>query len=454
MRTRLVVLLSLAASLTAGAQTTEMPVPFDSAGRILSVNPSLVTRLGLVKPAWPVNGEFVEARLFQVNTGGQVLVVTRLAGSVERYALDEAQAAALHQAFADGIAKAGRVVVEDAADIVSEPARGPFVRDQMVLASILYGPALSSLAHDETAGSGLYLLSVGTSFFAINDFAHKRAITKAQNRLTTDGAVRGLIALNLAAGALSVDLSPDAEAVTTLVGGIGGSIIGFDHGRKLTNSEAQAAMTGSTLAALTALGVETTLGMNGIGDDGEVAAATTLIGGIAGYVVGPKYPRRAPYTVTAGDISVVRLGAILGAAAAFTPLAAANNPDEKLVAGVLTTGFVGGALIADRIAAKPFNHSESDSRMIYLGAVGGGLMGAALPLMIESNSGAFWTGMISGGAIIGAMATQNMMAPPREGAYARSPGSNAGSRLEFQPEGILMAATKQHGNHTLLRIRF
>lgn len=436
----------------AAAQVTETPVPFDSAGRILSVNPPLAARLGLAQPAWPVTGVFLEARLFRLSTGGHSLTVSRTGGTVDRYSLDSTQTATLRAAFAEGIARAGRVVSEDAENIIAEPARGPFVRDQMVLASVIYGPALASLSNDESFGAGLYLLSVGGTFFGLNDFARTRTITKSQNSLTTDGALRGWAAAGLTMSMLDVDLSDHGAAITALVGGIGGSLIGFNRGRTLTNSEAQSAMTASTLGAGTALGLAA---MTGLAEDNDHAASgAVLAGGIAGYVLGPGYPRRAGYTVTAGDVSLIRLGAILGTMAAITPIVD-SNVDEKVAAGVATLGWVGGALITDRIASKPFNHSVGDSRMIGLGALGGALVGAALPVMTEADNATFIMGSITGGAILGAFATQSMMAPPRQSSLLRSAESNAGTgRVQLQPEGLLMAATGQRGNHTLLRIRF
>jgi hypothetical protein len=436
----------------ATAQVTETPVPFDSSGRILSVNPPLAARLGLARPAWPVAGAFVEARLFRLSTGGHSLAVSRAGGTVDRYSLDSAQTTALRAAFAEGIARSGRVVAEDAENIIAEPARGPFVRDQMVLASVIYGPALASLSDDESFGAGLYLLSVGGTFFGLNDFARTRTITKSQNSLTTDGALRGWAAAGLTMSMLDVHLSDNGAAMTALVGGIGGSIIGFNRGRTLTNSEAQSAMTASTLGAGTALGLAVMTGM--AEDNDHAASAAVLAGGIAGYVLGPGYPRRAGYTVTAGDVSLVRLGAILGTMAAITPIVD-SDVDEKVAAGVATFGWVGGALITDQIASRPFNHSVGDSRMIGLGAFGGALVGAALPVMTESDNATFIMGSITGGAILGAFATQSMMAPPRQGGLMRTSESGAGSgRLQLQPEGLLMAATGQHGNHTLFRIRF
>jgi hypothetical protein len=453
MRISLILPLCFAVAATAGAQATETPVPFDSAARILSVNTTLANRLGLAAPAWPVSGAFAEARLYRVSTGGHVLTVTRPGGTVDRYTLDDRQVTALRAAFFEGVARSGGPVAEDAANVISEPARGPFVRDQMILASVIYGPALASLTHDGAVGSGVYMMSVGGTFFAINDFARRRSITKAQNALTTDGALRGWAAVSLGAAALNADYSETTGAIMALTGGIGGSMIGYHLGRRLTNGEAQSAMTISTLSAGAAAGGFVAM----TGDDhdnGQAAAAATLIGGVAGYFAGPTYPRRQSYAVTAGDVKLLRLGALLGAAAAITPFADVDNMSTRNAVGLLTAGWVGGTLIADRIAVKPFNHSESDTRMIYLGTLGGALMGAAIPVMTKTESATFAAGATTAGAVIGAFATQHAMAPAREGSMPGIGSSAGNTRVDLNPEALLLTALKQPGNHSLLRIRF
>jgi hypothetical protein len=431
MRITLALISTALAIFSASAQTIETPVPFDTAGRIVSVNPTLANRLTLSLPAWPVSGAFVEARLYQVSTGGYTLVVSRSGGALERYSLDDVQTAALRSAFADAIGRSGRVVAEDAASIIAEPARGPFVRDQMIIASAIYGPSVSYLTHDQAVGTGLYMMTVGGTFFALNEFARKRAITKSQNALTTDGAFRGWGATALATNMLGIEPSEDAVALLAIAGGVGGSMVGFNRGKTLTNSEAAATTTMSTLGAGATLGLATTVGI--VDEDSDRAASG----------------------VTAGDVSIVRLGALLGAAAAITPFTEMGQPDAKLVAGLLTTGWVGGALIADRIGAKSFNYSASDARMINLGALGGALIGSALPIMTKSENAVFMMSAVTGGAILGTFATHSVMAPARQGSLMGSPGASANSpKLELHPEGLLMAAARQRGDHTLLRLRF
>src|SRR4051794_2528430 len=72
-------------SAVARAQVVETPIPFDSARRVLAVTPAVADRFHLSGPAWTVQGEYREARLYSVDPGGGfVLVVQRLSGALER----------------------------------------------------------------------------------------------------------------------------------------------------------------------------------------------------------------------------------------------------------------------------------------------------------------------------------------------------------------------------------
>ena len=449
--------LLLTAAAAGHAQTTETPVPFDSAGRILSVSEVLANRLGLTAPAWPVTGAYTEARLFQTGDSAFVIVVQRNNGTNDRYPLSAAQLAAFRAALETATNRVGRVVAEDAASLVSESARRPFVRDQMLLSAFMYGPALAAMTDDPSVGTGAYLLSVGGTFFVLSNIAKTSMITKAQNSMATDGAIRGWLLSAATLNSAGVNVSGKGAAATVLFGGIGGSIVGFQSGKSLTNSEAQAAMTGSTLAAGAALGLVGTSGLlNSDTSSSRLASASLVVGGVGGYLLGPRYPRRAGYTVTAGDISIVRLGALLGALTAVTPIADAHV-SVQVGAGLATVGWIGGAVIADRIAAKPFNYSESDARMVGLGALAGALMASAVPALARSTNATFNLAMAMSGAIGGAFVGHRMMDPPRQGAAYTGPHDRDGDkawRLDFDPQGVAMTLAKQRGNHSLMRITF
>lgn len=437
------------------AQTSETPVPFDSAGRILSVSDRLATRLGIGAPAWPVTGAFVEARFYRVSDGSYVIVVQRGGGLNDRYALTSDQANALRAAFAAATARVGNVVSEDAASMIAEPASAPFVRDQMLLSTFMYGPAIASLTHDGTAGTVAYLLTVGGTFFVLSDFSKGHPLTRAQNSMATDGALRGWAYLGSTLATAKVNLNADGGALVVLAGGIGGSVLGYQMGQSLTNSEAQASMTGSTLSSGAAVGL-TALAFGKDATAQEVNAAF-VAAGVAGYLLGPRYPRRASYTVTAGDVQLVRFGALLGTLAAITPVVDNHDADIRVIAGLATTGWIGGALIADRMAARPFNYSESNARMTQLGALGGALMVEVIPVLTKSSDPAFHVGAITAGGILGAVWANGLIDPPRDGAAFVPPasrGSGSSPHLEFQPQGLVMMLTKQQGNHSLLRITF
>ena len=104
----------------------ERPAPFDSAGRVLLLTPALATRLRLAPPAFPVQGPFVEARLFAAPeaavAGPAVLSVVRPGGAVERYTLGAPERAALAAAVASGLAAGAPGLRSDTAKAVPAPA--------------------------------------------------------------------------------------------------------------------------------------------------------------------------------------------------------------------------------------------------------------------------------------------------------------------------------------------
>jgi hypothetical protein len=71
----------------AHAQAVERPEPFDSAGRVAAITPSVAARLQLGPPAWRITGNYQEARLYSLGDGGYVIIVTRPSGAVERYSV-------------------------------------------------------------------------------------------------------------------------------------------------------------------------------------------------------------------------------------------------------------------------------------------------------------------------------------------------------------------------------
>ena len=453
---RSVVALALTAA-HVGAQQVETPEAFDSAGRVQSITPQLVERFELAPPAWPVSGDFVEARLFAVSIGGLVLSVERRDRSVDRYSLTDEDAAAIRSQVDAALARTGAVVVEAGPEeVISEPAGGAFVRNQMLLTWLVYGPLLGSLADDDQSATALYLLATGTSYFLTTALSRRARITRAQNQLATDGALRGW---GTTTGLLYVlggeGLGDQTYSTLGLVGAISGAIAGYQHGRRLTDGEAEAATTVSTLSAATALGLAGTFGF--LDDDMERAAVASIVGaGVAGYVLGPRYPRTSRYAVTQGDVQMLNIGAILGAAAALTPIVEADI-DASLGFGLLTAGLLGGTAIADRVWVRRYDHTTSDRNQIGLGLMAGALIGAAAVVLLEPDATGTMA-LVTTGAIAGTILGHSMAAPRRADApfdpAADAEASLPGVRVRISPGALAMSAARVPGRHAVLSIVF
>lgn len=434
----------------AAAQQVETPVAFDSAGSIRAMTPGLVERFGLVPPVWPVTGDFVEARLHAVSTGGHVLVVQRRTGAIERYPLSDAAAADIAGVVNASLARSAAPT--SLAPVASAPAGGTFARNQMILTWILYGPLLASIADDGRTGTALYLLATGASFFITQNVAKKSSVTRAQNHLATDGALRGWGAAAGLLYASNADVGQKMYSTVGLAGAIGGAVAGVKYGKGLTDAEAQSATAISNFAALAAMGLSVTTGLTGDTDDGRAAVGSAVAAGLAGYVMGPSYPRRATYTVTRGDVQLLTIGAALGIMTFVTPIVE-SDVDEQTGFGLATAGMLTGLLVAERTFVRKYDHTSSEASQIWLGTIAGSLMGSAMAVLLDVG-GAGAMGLATGGAIVGTIAGHSLAAPRRAGEQARIslPGRLGG--VEVNPAAAVMAGMGARGTHSLLTIRF
>jgi hypothetical protein len=392
------------------AQVVERPVPFDSAGRVMTIAAPLAARLVLGAPAWPVTGDFVQAQLFDRGDGRFVLVVERKDRTIERYELSDEARAELQRTITAALRGAGGLTTGERADGASESANGQFVRDQTLAGVFVYGPALAAMAEGSAAGA-LYLAAIGASFFTSAQVAKGRTISRAQNHMATDGIWRGAIIGNalfyVAVG--DVDSRRNPRIAALLGGALAGSMIGFQVGRPLSDGEAEGATFGSTFVGLTTAGIIGSAGgYNGTEARGE---ATAIVGAaLAGYPLGLRYVRRASYTVTAGDITALSTSSFIGALAAVTAVVD-GDPSDQTVAAVLTGGFVAGALLGDRLIVRRYDLTASEGHLMQLGAVAGGVLGLVLPLLAKSQDAAVYTGLSAGGAIAGMVLTKGIIEP-------------------------------------------
>lgn len=390
MRTSLTLVLVALGTFTAhaGAQDAERPIPFDTAGRIVSVSPSLAARLSLVPPAWPVTGDFVEARLFERPAGDFVIAAERPDGSISRYVIDASARRILAESIAAGMVTTGGLTAIDRSDLVSESAGSSFARNQLGAGLLVYGPSLAAFASDETAGA-MYFVGAGAAYFIASGISRSQTVTRAQNILATDGTIRGaLIALGLRHAMWNTvgDGTDDsrATAAVALAGALTGTMAGFQAGRRLTDGEASSATLGSSTAAIVTAGlVGTTIGFSEAGDRGTAAAI--VAGALAGYPLGLRWIRRANYRITAGDVSAQWTGGLVGLLASSVAIPTDGNSNGRVTTAILASGYLSGLFAINCALAKPFDLTDDQASALRWSSLAGAAIG--LGAAVASRTG-------------------------------------------------------------------
>jgi hypothetical protein len=410
------------------AQTVERQIAFDSAGRVMEITPSLAARIGLTLPVWRITGDYTAARLFTSSDTSYVIIVTRRDGTLERYPISGAdvdQLRSMVAGFAGTPTTPGRA------------ARNAFVRNQVLLGLLVYGPTAALAATDDGAvQTGTYLLVAGASFLAASQLAGE--IKSPQVRLSTHAALHGAAG----GGALTYALNGEGRGIWAgaFFGSVLGTAAGVYLGRGLTDSEAAASGFGADVAVVTTLGV---IGMiNGEHSPQRVSPRTRagllVAAGLVGYPIGVLYPRNANYNVTPGDVSVLWLTGALGALGAST-LIANGEPSTGTVSAALTGGFILGTMAGDRFIVQNVDHSEGDITILGLGTIAGALMGGGIYILSDRDADhpALGTAVATVGGIVGLVVAENLTTPADDRGHQ--------PRVSFNPANLLLSSVLKSG---------
>lgn len=434
------------------AQVVERPVPFDSARQLIVITPYIADHASLRAPWWPVSGDFTEARLYTVNDSTYVLTVGRKTGVVERYTITAADREAIRAI----VSRLPRDVITAHRD-----ARNSFIKNQTILGLGAYGPAFALSIADNGAGATAgYLVVAGGTFFAASEISRRMFISRAQSDLAFNlghnGTLAGWAAMRV------FNAGNRAQAAGAFVGGLAGTALGLSSARNMTEADAVGSAFGSDMGALIGWGTmeairgretctqnpDPFLGPNctrALSNRAEVA--TILASGIVGYPLGLLYPRNARYHVTPGDIQTLWGTALLGMATTGTFLGA--KASGRAVAASLTTGGVLGIIAGDRFLVQRFDHSRTDGGRVVLGTAAGGLMGAGVAVLFNSDNPSphLVLGLAAVGGLAGIIVTERYLDPASDAGPPRF-------RVTFNPVSIALLAARTPGNHSLLNVRF
>jgi hypothetical protein len=455
----------LAVCLTAaglGAQAVETPEPFDSAGRVMVITPTLAADLTLRPPAWRIAGDYVGARLFRLDDSSFVITVERRGGAVERYSITAADREYLRErtrvlppTFGERVGEQVGVVARETAEGVrtaftERGVRNAFIRNQTLLGLAVYAPSFAyAITEDDAGRVASWLLVSGASYFGAATLTREMTINESQNRLATD------LALRTAAGAFGLTWAfgapRDGQALSIFLGGIGGTAAGLYFGRDITPAQIEAGSFASTASALVG-GAAAIIAQDKDDDEDEASReviATAVATGAIGYPLGLAYPRMVSYNVTAGDVNTLFATGALGMVASGMFIANTSPDNGRIYLTTLTGGFIGGLVVGDRLLVKRFDHTRSEAALVNLGAGAGALMGLGTFVLIdrERENNVLALALATVGGAGGIAATEYFLA-------TRGDAGRLGARLQFNPAGLAMAAGRVRGQHGILRFEF
>jgi hypothetical protein len=180
-------------------------------------------------------------------------------------------------------------------------------------------------------------------------------------------------------------------------------------------------------------------------------AIGAVVGGAVGLPLGLLYPRRAGYTVTAGDAQTVGTTGLIGAA--FSAATLDESASDGRVGATLAAGYLAGAFVGERLLSRRFNLSRNQANVLKIGALAGGLLGAALPVLSDQTDPAVVFSAIGTGATLGVAALAGSFPKTSRVSSSVAP-SGGGLGLSFSPMGALAAARGATGRHSILRLTF
>jgi hypothetical protein len=330
----------------------------------------------------------------------------------------------------------------------SAPFRADFVKTQALLGVGIYGPSFATLvARDGLSWAASYLLVAGGSFVGAAELSRQVNITDPMQRLALGMPIRAALAGSMLATTFGSD--PHHTAGAILFSSVGGTAAGLLLGRNMTDGEAAATLFGSDALALEAFAVSTASGLVGTGAGNKSRALITVAGLAAGAPLGQAYAALAPYNVTVGDLSTLAASAGVGMLGGMTVIAD-HHPADREVAAALAIGGAVGLVIGDRMLVRVFDHTPAEGRLVMVGGLAGGLMGAGVAMLTGGAQSRFstLTGiMTTAGAAGGIALSQRYLMPKADGAL-RLGG------LTMNPIGMVAAAAGMRGSYTLGSLSF
>jgi hypothetical protein len=290
----------------------------------------------------------------------------------------------------------------------------------------------------------------GLTFFISYNAGRTGRITRAQSDLASNmglAAAAGGVLLGYAA---TGDADKGVRALA-LGAGIAGTIAGASLGRPLTDAEAHAGVTGIEATAAAGWALSSAAGASPQGIAAAVAGGEAL-----GYVLGVRYPRRASFKITAGDMNAVQTAGLVGALYGGAALSAIDNPSARQIGITMGSSYLAGMVVGNYTIARRLDLSSSEANIATVGALAGGLIGLAVPVLTQSSDNSLVLGAAGFGATLGMAITLGITQDSRSASGARLDRTSDGGWRVTAPSALGLAglATRAPGRYPLLRVTF
>jgi len=173
-------------------------------------------------------------------------------------------------------------------------------------------------------------------------------------------------------------------------------------------------------------------------------------------VLGVRYPRRASFKVTAGDMNAVQTAGLVGALYGGAALSAIDNPSPRQIGITMGSSYLAGMVVGNYTIARRLDLSTSEANIATVGALAGGLIGLAVPVLTQSNDNSLVLGAAGFGATLGMAITLGITRDNRAAGAARlDRTSGAGWRVTAPSAlGLAGLAARAPGCYPLLRFTF
>jgi hypothetical protein len=109
---------------------------------------------------------------------------------------------------------------------------------------------------------------------------------------------------------------------------------------------------------------------------------------------------------------------------------------------------------------RPYDHTESDARLLALGTGAGAVMGLVIPVLASSDDPRLIFGTATLGGLVGALITEDLIKPdrarPGDRGERRTGSLERRSRVDvnFSAAGALLAGSGMRGTHSILSLTF